>query len=469
MASIYESTLVNGARSQNILDTYGNTLYTIYYTGFLSTNVYPSLSTGTIDGSTSQDYITSIARNLVGLYNYKLSNNADNSLRFEVSSASTGWYDLKLRNSLDQVSSYRRVDATQYTVTGVGTSYRWNTSSQSAVGASGATNTVYLTNNGSLLAPFSLGADISNAAKSTYYYRLFTVSGASATFSTSTSGTGATTEVSSDGSTWASTVVRGDGEAVYVRLKSSSSNSTTSTHTVSSNAGSSDSVLITTAAGATGSGTLIPLGITSGAIDLNTLRNFFGNPTYNSNTISMSNLYKGGDLVPNITQNSSVPTSGEIELADLYGAHTQITIDKNPSAKFIFIPGGQPAGTAILNWTMATSPTGQADVDIGYKALKFVCEYRWIFDIVDSSGNVPNLSVVEWGGTNYVSQATSFPYTTPWYSGLSSLNIEYDYGVQTGSVNGTVSLEVRKIWNGTTYSAQTEAAFWDVTVENAFE
>ena len=55
------------------------------------------------------------------------------------------------------------------------------------------------------------------------------------------------------------------------------------------------------------SGTLIPFGVTSGAIDMNSLREFFGKPTYNSNTIAMNNLYRGGDLVPDITQNNSIP------------------------------------------------------------------------------------------------------------------------------------------------------------------
>jgi hypothetical protein len=471
MAITYESTLVNGSRSETIVDNYGSSLYTIYYTGFLSTNAYPSLSTGTIDGSSSQDYISTLGVNLVGLYNHKLSNQADNSLRFEVSAASSNWYDLKFRNSSNQIGSYKRVDATSYTVPGVGISYRWNTASQSAVGASGATNTVYLTDDGSLVANFSIGSNISGAAKSSYFYRNFTVSGASATFSTSTSGTGATTELSSDGSTWGSTVVRGNGQVVYIRLKASSADSATSTHTVSASGGGSDSMSITTAAApvTAPAGTLIPLGITSGAIDLNTLRNFFGNPTYNSNTISMSDLYRGGNLVPNITQNAGVPTSGTIDLADLYGAHTQLTIDKHPSFKSIFIPYGQSAGTAVLNWTMSTSPTGQGDVDTGYKALKFVSEFRWVFDVVDTSGNVPNLAVLEWGGVNYASQATSFPYTTPWHTGLSSLNVEYDYGVQTGSAAGTARLEVRKIWNGVTYSTQTNATFWEVIVENAGE
>ena len=57
--------------------------------------------------------------------------------------------------------------------------------------------------------------------------------------------------------------------------------------------------------------------VTSGTISLSGLRTFFGD----SGSIALGDLYKGGSLVPNISQNSGVPTSGEIEIADLYGVY----------------------------------------------------------------------------------------------------------------------------------------------------
>lgn len=448
----------------------------IIYDGFIAGQ--ESLpQTGTLNGSTSAYGVDSDwYNNNPKLWSmYHLDYYVDQvSLRLAAGSsipANSGWADITTSTGF----TYNRVDAS-YSTTNNPTfpnSARWVWTPNGNPFTNGQTYNVVVTDgvtSDTIPNQFSIGADITNSGADQYYYRSFTVSGinASTTFSANSTGTGSQTRISTDNSTWTTSITRTNGQTVYVRVKSSSSFNTTTTHTVSAG-GVFDSLSITTSSGGTGSGTLIPLGITTGAIDLNTLRSFFGNPTYNSSTISMSDLYRGGNLVPDISQNSDVPTSGEIELADLYGAHTQLTIDKNPDVKQFFIPYGQPAGTAVLNWSMSTSPTGQGSVDTGYKALKFVCDYRWIFDVTDTSGNVPNLSVLEWGGVNYASQATSFPYTTPWHTGLSSLNVEYDYGVQTGSAAGTVRLEVRKIWNGVTYSAQSTAPFWEVVVENANE
>ena len=57
--------------------------------------------------------------------------------------------------------------------------------------------------------------------------------------------------------------------------------------------------------------------VTSGTISLGGLRTFFGD----SGSIALGDLYKGGSLVPNISQNSGVPSSGTIDLADFYGVY----------------------------------------------------------------------------------------------------------------------------------------------------
>lgn len=59
------------------------------------------------------------------------------------------------------------------------------------------------------------------------------------------------------------------------------------------------------------------ISITSGTISLGDLRTFFGD----SGSIALGDLYKGGSIVPNISQNSGVPTSGTIDLADFYGVY----------------------------------------------------------------------------------------------------------------------------------------------------
>ena len=216
-----------------------------------------------------------------------------------------------------------------------------------------------------------------------------------------------------------------------------------------------------------GSGINIPLGITSGGISMSTLRDFFGNPTYLSNTISMSDLYRGGNLVPDISLNSSVPTSGAISLSNLHSAYTNLSIDKEPSNKNYFAGFGG-AGTATIAWNMASGATAESDVDTGYKALKHGCEFRWVINQTSSSGNAPYLSAVTWDGTTYTS-GLSFPYTTPWSSGISGLLMDFPYGVTTGSISGTAYLEVRKVWNNTTYTLTSTSAYWSVVVETAGE
>ena len=54
--------------------------------------------------------------------------------------------------------------------------------------------------------------------------------------------------------------------------------------------------------------------VTSGTISLGGVRTFFGD----SGSIALGDLYKGGSIVPNISQNSGHPTSGEIGMDDLY-------------------------------------------------------------------------------------------------------------------------------------------------------
>lgn len=56
----------------------------------------------------------------------------------------------------------------------------------------------------------------------------------------------------------------------------------------------------------------------SGTITFDDLLTVFGG----SEPVSLSAYYRGGSLVPDITKNAGVPTSGAISLADFYGAGT---------------------------------------------------------------------------------------------------------------------------------------------------
>lgn len=55
----------------------------------------------------------------------------------------------------------------------------------------------------------------------------------------------------------------------------------------------------------------------SGTISIADLINEFGDP---GEPDSLGQFYRGGAMVPNISQNAGVPTSGAIKLSDFYGA-----------------------------------------------------------------------------------------------------------------------------------------------------
>ena len=80
----------------------------------------------------------------------------------------------------------------------------------------------------------------------------------------------------------------------------------------------------------------------SGTISMQDLINEFGG----SGAVSLSDYYRGGGLVPDIAQNSGVPTSGAIKLSDFYGAQD-------------FVPDVIPDA---VNWTNVLGTAGAINV-----------------------------------------------------------------------------------------------------------
>lgn len=69
----------------------------------------------------------------------------------------------------------------------------------------------------------------------------------------------------------------------------------------------------------------------SGALSFTDFDYWFGDGNYgnfssgpNSN-VSLSSYYKGGTYVPNVTPNTSIPTSGQISLSQFYGATGRVS------------------------------------------------------------------------------------------------------------------------------------------------
>lgn len=91
----------------------------------------------------------------------------------------------------------------------------------------------------------------------------------------------------------------------------------------------------------------------SGAISLDNARSVFGV----GGALAMSQLYRGGGIVPNIPANSAVPTSGTISMSNLYGAstYTAMTVNAPNINVVVIVP---PAAGASGNST--ASVTGGA-------------------------------------------------------------------------------------------------------------
>lgn len=53
----------------------------------------------------------------------------------------------------------------------------------------------------------------------------------------------------------------------------------------------------------------------SGSVSISELQSFFG-----TSAGSLSSYYRGGGIVPNVSQNNAIPTSGAISLSNFYGA-----------------------------------------------------------------------------------------------------------------------------------------------------
>jgi hypothetical protein len=211
------------------------------------------------------------------------------------------------------------------------------------------------------------------------------------------------------------------------------------------------------------SSTLIPLGIISGAISMGNLSDFFGTPSYTSDTIAMSDLYKGGYLVPNISENSQVPTSGSVSLSNFYSSYTRLEFDKHPTTKWIEEFSTQSTGTMQAQWVMNITPTGQGDFDVGYGMLKASdLEYRWVV----TGGNQLTRMVID--GNVYTTSSST--YTSPWGS-TGTLQLERDWtsANQSFEISGTARVEVRKVWNSVTYTISSSSASWKLHKFNSVE
>ena len=247
-------------------------------------------------------------------------------------------------------------------------------------------------------------SSVSNAIPGTEYaLGQFTVTGINVGVTASASGTAGTKFRVNNGtlSTGSKTVTNND--RVYVYGTSSSSYNTSTSATISIG-GVSHTATITTPTSPP-EGTRIPIGVSSGAISLDNVRRLFG-PSGGSpgtyGTAAMSNYYRGGTYVPNITtgtpNNSNIPTSGQISLSNFYNSFTSIFFQSGPNNKYQAMNTTGQAPTATVSWYPGT------DWTMGYGPdMEDLCEYKFVHEVDVLSENIGSLNsaTLVMNGTSY--------------------------------------------------------------------
>ena len=293
--------------------------------------------------------------------------------------------------------------------------------------------------------------DLTNVATSTYFYENMQVSGVSAACTAAISGG---SHRKSPGDAWTtSNLTVNDGDTIYVRVQSSSSYSTAASATlkVGGNVNGTlntdyrqDTFTVTTGV-APNTNTRISIGRSSGvAIDLDRVRRLVG-PKNTSNQFgaaAMGNYFRGGTYCPDLTtgspNNSGIPTSGTIDMADFYDSCTYI--------QFTSITGSKQASTQATSsgGTATVSFIGNTDWTLGYgPSMTSICDQRYRYDFVYNLDEGASQISLTLNGTDITSYLTS-NYTTAWDEGFGNVEFSLSIGnLATYSLGGKLTIEAR--------------------------
>jgi hypothetical protein len=177
-----------------------------------------------------------------------------------------------------------------------------------------------------------------------------------------------------NGGTWrtsSQTVFNNDRIELRINTPNSFSNSQSCTLTMG---GVSDTVTVTT--GTSDASKFIPFPITSYPISLSDIGNFFGQYPVPSSSAAfedpfLSDYVRGGDFVPNITENNAVPTAPPISLSQfITGVGTSFYFEIYPQSKGAGLNVVSTGGTMNLAWTESI------DFKMGYGYVGEKAEYR---------------------------------------------------------------------------------------------
>jgi len=231
---------------------------------------------------------------------------------------------------------------------------------------SGSSNgTIFLAVTGADNTPnaFSLGVNrIANPSEQTYFDAV-TITGIDVAVTASASnGQVALQSGTSAERTFGSSKTITNNDIVLTRATAPSGYSQSKTITLSVGNTSDAATLSTPSNPATG--TQINLGISSGTISMDNMLDLFMGQSQSfwnyTRASDMGSLYKGGSYVPNISANSSIPTSGTIDFSDYYGCATTFYVSTLPPNKATFRDTNANQLTGNLYWELGV------DWDIGF-------------------------------------------------------------------------------------------------------
>lgn len=277
----------------------------------------------------------------------------------------------------------------------------------SETGSSNGTIFINITGEDTTPDSFSLGSDLTANPSETVYFSPVTIGGMDASANvtaTATNGLVAYQNGTASQRTFATSktgVSNGDVLLTQATAPSGYSQNKTFTLTVGTGPSTSDSAVVSTASDPA-SGEVLSLGISSGAIDMDSILDLFmgQNQAFWGYTrpSSMSNLYRSGSYVPNITANNSIPTSGTISLSQFYSCQTSFYLTTPPPSKSVFTDtsGGGSTFNAQLYWELGT------DFEIGYGVgMKYNSELY--YSVTQNVGSVSGTYATSYGiGNNSI-------------------------------------------------------------------
>lgn len=194
----------------------------------------------------------------------------------------------------------------------------------------------------------------------------------------------------------------------------------------------------------TPAGTKIPIGVSSGAISLDNVRKLFGPASAPGvyGTASMSNYYRNGTYVPNVTtgtpNNNNIPTSGTIDLADFYNSCTTLFFDDDPQNKSLNLSTVGQGNSGSLSWYPNTDWTMGFGPDMA-----FLVEYQIFHEVIigEIIGSLTTVTLTA-NGTNYNLLASQADITTGYGSGSMGISVTAPQNCEAFVV-GSVTLTAR--------------------------